>query len=231
MELVAILRLLWGRRVLVTLGAVAALAAGLLAGGGSPDAALASARMVLDTPVSQLAASAPRGADNLARRAAVLGNLLATEPARARIARQAGVPRDQLAVVNASARFPALPTTLALRATEAAGAERTPYTVSVAIDELLPVVSIDVLAPDRRAATRVAEATAGALRAAAAQEADHVVVSMSGATQAREVPGSVGRVKALGLALATFALWCGCVVFVSLPLLRRRSAATRARPA
>jgi hypothetical protein len=228
-ELVPILRTLWRRRLLVALGAAVALALALaLAGKAAPDRGVASVDVLVDTPVSQLSHAAPPGADGLIARAILFGNLLATDRAQARIARDARVPPNELAVIMRSAATPILPSALAVHAAEAAAARPEKYVVMVHVDSTVPLVRVDALAPEPRGAVRLADAVTNAMETAAAPDFRRVVVNPVGRPQARVIPGSSGRVKALGAAIVVFALWCGCVVFASV-LWRRAYAPTNTR--
>ena len=105
MELGAILHVVASHRRLVAAGAAGTLAIGIVAGHGTTrEAGVASANVVVDTRPSDFANSAPGGTDSLVWRAELLADLLTTESNRARVARAAGVPVDELAIVAAAAR-------------------------------------------------------------------------------------------------------------------------------
>ena len=88
MELLGAVWILWERRVVVAIGVIVAVGAGLLAdraGGANSGAAspgTGTVRVVLDTGDSQLVKAAPRGADTLEMRAALLANRLGTTPGK-----------------------------------------------------------------------------------------------------------------------------------------------------
>jgi hypothetical protein len=224
MELVAILRILWDRRIIVGLGVLVAVAAGVLAGHKvrdrvAADSGQAKVRMVLDTADSQLVEAAPKGADSLPLRAALLADTLSTEAGTASIARGAGVPRDMVAVRGPAAlRAPALQSPLVSRVSAVVGSQGPPYVVDVNADELTPIITIEANAPDVSRATRLTTAAAATLRS--------LLVSQDGTHSRGFVLDTVAPLKAKQLtshrppesvvmlagALATFACWCFCVV-------------------
>jgi hypothetical protein len=251
MEILPLLRILWRRRLLVALGMVAALALGFVAGGGpKATSGVAKARVVLDTPTSQLIQNDPAGAQTLPWRARLIAHLTATEATKARLAARLGIAPDQLAVVDPALATPDAPASLPKAAAEAAATIGAPYVLGVhAEDESLPIVLVEAYAPDRRRAARLAEAGVAVLKNAApppeavanvppavaesdAASADPralqgFVVENVGPVRARTVTANELPVKAIGVPVVTFGLWCACLVLG--PLLarfrRRRSVA------
>ena len=117
MNSLAFPRALWRRRILVSLGAVLAFAVAVKVGAGVSDGrALAKVGVLLDTPQSQLTNVDPPRVESLTWRANLLSLLLATEPARRQLAREAGIPAQQLAVVNSDLATPIVPASLPLTA-------------------------------------------------------------------------------------------------------------------
>lgn len=231
MELSVILRILWRRRAAVALGCVVAVVVALTLGKPTPGTVIASGGLMLDTPVSQLSHAAPLGADSLTARAILLGNLLATRTMEARIAGAAGLPRDDVAVIVGSSRIPTIPTALARHATDAIAARPEKHLVVVDVEEPLPLVSIEALAPDRRSAVELEGAATRVAQGAAAADSRRVVVESVGPAEVRLIPGSSGRVKALAASIVVFALWSGGVVFTSVAMRRRRRPAAALRTA
>ena len=110
MELVAILRLLSRRPILVAVGAVMAIAVGVLAAGGpTKKSGAASARVVVDTAKSQLIYQAPTGADTLPWRSVLLADLAGSRPLTDRIANEVGIRRKELVVVHPELAAPVTP--------------------------------------------------------------------------------------------------------------------------
>ena len=108
MEAVTILRELWRRRLLVAAVAFAAVLVGFLLSyrvGLPPEprqykVGVATARVLVDTPQSQVIKVDPKGSDTLGLRASVLANLMVEGEARAAIARRAGLKPRQLKAVS-----------------------------------------------------------------------------------------------------------------------------------
>jgi hypothetical protein len=235
MELVPIMRLAWRRRSALGLGVVIAVAAGLLLARGhaTPGQAVASTRLVLDTPVSQLVGAAPKGVDTLGWRTELLSDLTTTAPMRWQIARAAGVPMRQLAVINPLLDTPVLPTTLPRRAAKMApGTER--YALTVLADGTLPMLALQGRAPSRAAARRLVAAAVTALKAAATRPAGAAgaqpVVAQSAGSILVESGSAGGRKKraAVGFA-AALVLWWGAVLIAPAVLARLRGDARPAR--
>lgn len=228
------------RWIAVAIGAVIAVAAGAAAGrGAASEQWLATTRLVLDTPVSQVVESAPKGADSLAWRTEILGALTTTEAVKAEIARDSGVPAGELTVVDPILSLPLLPATLPRRAAIVAAKSGTPYTLSAQTDGELPFVTLTAQTPDKASAAALVEAASGALETAA--------VPPAGSAQAQQVvvePASemdVGQLHAAGSALrrampvtiALFTLWCAVALLAGPPggARRERSGVADALPA
>jgi hypothetical protein len=246
MEAVTILRELWRRRVLVALIAfVAALVGFLLAYRvGLPpeprkyEVGVATARVLVDTPQSQVIKVDPRGSDTLGLRASVLANLMAEGEAKAAIARRAGLKPRQLKAVSES--------TTAL---DGSGSEPEPVSTKFPDDpdvhmirmrvitnadgEQLPIIETNVQAPDAASATKLANATITGLtdylnrRAAAEQEvADRSRLRVSGLGSAESHEAARGPGKGLAAAAAIFVFLVGCgVVLLGSALVRHWRAA------
>jgi hypothetical protein len=216
-ELVAILRVLWAHRILVALGAVVAIAAGLMvARGETTSVGVASTRIVLDTPDSQLLLPVTKGADSLGWRAALLANLTASQSVREDIADEVGIRPDRLVVIEPLLTTPTVRTALAPRALEAAEHTTADYVLTVRFDPELPIISVEALAPDRRAATRLAEAATGALTAAAKAPPDTrgkqgLVVNELGTPRTRAIVSGPGRAMPVAVTVVLFGFWCACV--------------------
>ncbi len=234
MDLVGVLRLLWARRVLLAIGLVVAAAVAVVAGGSTvAPSGLAKTRVVLDTPRSQLVTDAPAGADSLPWRATMLASLAATNPARMRIAREIGIPTRDLAITDLELTAPVVPASLPRAASEAATALTQPYVVRVFTDDSLPIVSIEAIAANGAAASRLAEATVHELQSGASsrgtEEVQGLTVQELGPLQVRESPGGSGHKKMALIAVMLFGLWCACLLLG--PPLRRALHTLRGTPA
>lgn len=217
MELLALVRVLWHHRILVAIGAVGAMAVGLIGtqAGGS-HFGVASARVVLDTRKSQLLDVRAKGVDSLAWRAALLADLTGSREMTARIARDMHVREDSLVVIAPYLAVPRIATPLPRHAADAASVTAEPYVLAVQADDGLPIVKIDARAPDAAEATRLATAATDALRAAASApertpETADVMVESVGPIRARQIVSRPRRLVALGVAAVVFGFWCACV--------------------
>ncbi len=234
MEFVTILRELWRQRALVLAGAALAIALGLMTAykvslappkleSRQYRVGVASARMLIDTPDSQVVDLEPKGADGLGTRANLLANLMASSPVRTIIARNAGVnPADLIAVAPSMSAGPQVPTLISERASKSATNPES-FILTLRADETLPIVSIDAQAPDAQRAARLANAATTGLRdylrsVAAAQNvpnARQLVISTLGAAQSADVVRGPRRLFALLAAVFTFGLACASVVVVA----------------
>jgi hypothetical protein len=234
MEVVTVLRVLWRRRIALAVGCVFAVAVAV-AVGRSPSApgGLAKARVVVDTPQSQLVRDDPAGAQTLPWRATLAAMTLGTKAAREQMAREAEVPIGQLAVTDLELTFPPVPASLPRAATSAANTTTEPYVLTVYTDDVLPVVVIETAAPTRYKAARLAQAAIYALQTGVSpittEEQQGLSVQQSGAVRSRTVPGAAGRKKMAAIAVVLIGLWV--VALVTGPLLsgvRRTVRQTRA---
>jgi hypothetical protein len=228
MELMSIVGVLAGRRILVLLGALVAIAVGLAAMdavpigpavGGARTTGMARSRILVDTPHSLVGDLRAR-ADTIGAQAALLSDLLAGGEQVRAIARRAGVAPGSLVVLRPAATMPTKPSPLAEDASVAA-ATPAPATVTVRTSTALPIVTIEAVAPDRATAARLAGAASAALRSLAAEQAPSppralVVTELEPVRSVAVVSGAGRRVPlALGGALMAFALWCGAIVVLS----------------
>ncbi len=219
MSISGVMRELWPRRILIALGAVLAIGLGLKVAGGAEDGSgIARTSVLLDTPDPQLLDPTPPGVKSLAWRATLLAEVLGAEPAHGRIARDAGIPAAQLAVVEPKLNVPTVPASLPRAAAEAAAVTPEPYVLIVRTDGVLPLISIKTTAPDREGAVRLAEAATGSLRATAAlgdaPKVSRFVVNRVGAIKTRELAGDGRLLIASALAISFFGLWCAAIALV-----------------
>ena len=235
MEAVTILRELWRRRVLVALVAFAALLVGFLLAyhvGFPPEprkyeVGVATARVLVDTPQSQVIKVDPKGSDTLGLRANVLANLMVEGEAKAAIARRAGLKPKNLRAVSSSGadesgtdpqpvstEFPDDPDVHMIRTRVIANPD----------GEQLPIIETDVQAPDEASATKLANATIAGLtdyldtRAAAdedVEERSRLRVSGLGSAQAVVTARGPGRGVAAAAAIFLFLAGCAAILLGS----------------
>jgi hypothetical protein len=233
MESITILRELWRLRYLVILAGLLALAIALMTAyrvslappkleSRQYHVGLASARILIDTPDSQVVDLNPKGADALSSRASLLANLMASSPVKAIIARDAGVPASQLVAVAPSATGATAPTPLSQAASKSANVADV-YLLTMQADETLPIIAIQAQAPDAEQAARLANAATSGLRdylrsVAGAQNvpaARQVVISGLGAAQAADVVRGPRRLFAIIAFIFVFGLACFGLIMVS----------------
>jgi hypothetical protein len=234
MESITILRELWRLRYIVALGGLLALAIALMTAyrvslappkleSRQYQVGVASARMLIDTPASQVVELNPKGADTLSARASLLANLMVSSPVKAIIARNAGIPVDRLvAIAPAAPGGPTVPTPLSQRAAEASKAPGS-YLLTLQADETLPIISIEAQAPNAGEAARLANATTAGLRdylrsVAGAQNvpaARQIVVSGLGAAQAADVVRGPRHLFAIAAFILVFGFACFSVIMIS----------------
>ena len=161
MELLAFGRWLRRHPVPVVVGVLIAGVVGLMAMRGETKTfGVATTRLVVDTPNSQLLNPAPKGAETLPWRSGILAELAATDSAIARIARDMRVRPSSIAAISTNLTDPETPSLLSGHALEAEADRPEPYLVAVGFDERLPIITIATTAPDRAQATRLANAAA-----------------------------------------------------------------------
>lgn len=221
MDTVTVMRTLRGRPRLV--GAVALLAA--LAGfllayspGMPPEprqhtVGVATARILLDTPKSQVVDPTPRGSETLPSRASLLANIMAEGEVKADIARVAGLEPRRLLASTASAIEPA---TVPPKAADNRNAHLLTTDVVLNQDGLqLPIIKIEAQAPTVTGAVTLANAAVEGLgnyleSKAAAEELPftrRLTVSALGGAQGSEEVRGPGPL--IGLAGFVFVLIVG----------------------
>ena len=237
MELVGILRLLSRRRLLVAVGAVLAIAAGVLAAGGpTKTSGTASARVMLDTAKSQLTHGAPTGGDTLTWRSVLLAYLGGSRPLTDRIAEETGIRRKELVVLYPTLEDPWRPAALPSKAAEAALVISEKYILTVGFDEVVPIISLKGEAPDRAAAARLVEATVNSLKDAGTPASvepgiQGLRVESLGPVRSKAVVDKPKPLLGAAVAIVLFGLWTAGVAFIPLLLKAWRDAGRRPQPA
>lgn len=202
-------------------GAVASIALGVISSGGEASrSGVASGRVVLDTPKSQLIHRAPRGHDTLPWRAELLADYLAVRPLRERIAKEVGIRTSELVVVHPPLTVPEVPTTLPARAARVANATFEDYILTVRFNELAPIISIEAAAPSREAAARLAGAASAAVQdtgtpSRVSPMIQGLVIESIGPVQSKELVDKPKLVLGVALGLGLFFIWCAAVALGS----------------
>ena len=219
MDIHSHLRVLWRRRVLVGLGLLISIAAAAKVAGERGDTfAVAQARVLVDTPRSQLIDAHPALVETMPGRAGVLAKLLETGSGRQLLADRIGIAVSELAVVDSQLLVPTVPASLPRAAAEAAARVTEPYVLTVRTDAFVPLISIKTQAPEPNAAAALARAAVDFLRASAptaeASGTAKFAVQPVAPVKAR-VLGSGGSSKmAAAAALVLFGLWCAVLGLV-----------------
>src|SRR5690242_4036312 len=169
MDTVTILRRLWRFRLLVAASAMLAVIAGVLvvARYSAPlklesrkyEVGVATARILVDTPASQVVDVAPKGSDSLGVRATLLSNLMVDGVVKSVIAKRAGIPEAKLYGIADSADG------------ASPGDKPDPRGYSLATTVLvttkgdsLPIIQLTATGPDARGAEKLANASIDGLR-------------------------------------------------------------------
>jgi hypothetical protein len=229
MEIVAILRALWRRRLLVVAGFV--LSALVVIGAGKAPvttSADAHTQILVDTHRSALIYPAPLGVETTPWRGQIETDLQLTAPEVERIANGAKVPVDQLSVYDPFLAAPltaaSLPRHASLSANGAvAGA---PYQLALSMDPQFPIIHVEATAPDRSGAVRVATAAASIIErdSSSLENKDLQGLSFTPVDQMRvKVTRSGGsRLMAIAMGLLLLSVWMGAIALVQVALDHRR---------
>jgi hypothetical protein len=239
MDTVSILRDLWRHRLLVAGVCVLAVLAGAAVKLTSHryTVGVATAHILVDTPSSQVVDVSPKGSDSLGVRANLLASLMIDGVVKSAIASRAGVQPDQF-IGQTSAATSLL-----------AGSGATPipakpgprdYVLSTQVltnsaGNELPIIQLDVQAPDRAGADKLAAAAIAGLgdylNSTAAQQrirnADRLHVSSLGAPQATTEVRGLSPSIAIVVGIAVFLLGCGCILTVLAVVRGWRAASAR----
>jgi hypothetical protein len=233
MDTVTILRELWRVRLLVACVALVALLAGTAVvfkisfppklESRRYEVGVATARILVDTPSSQVVEVAPKGSDTLGVRANLLASLMVDGVIRSTIAQRAGLKPNQLiGTTNAATDQSGAPSSAPT--TRRSFVLKTQVLTNTAGDEL-PIIEIDVQAPDRAHAARLAAAAVSGLSdslnsKAALQrvpDADRLQIDGLGAPAASTAVRGPSTILAIIAALLIFMIGCAAILgFLSL---------------
>ena len=238
MIIVATLRDLWRRRRSVLVGAAVGMAAAVLllysvAPGIPPTlksrqytAGVAGAEVLVDSPTSQVVdlgggnAEEPGQATDLAglgARAHLLAALMARSPLREKVAAAAGIPADRFVVIAPTGDDPVPDDP---EEAKAVAADREMTAIDLFVDETLPIIAMNVRAPDADTAERAARAAVKELSAHVADAAtegavapgDQLALARVSEAPAQTVVMGPRRLYAGVAFLFVLALWCGTIL-------------------
>lgn len=225
MDTVTVLRDLWRYRLPVAGVAVLALFAGFAMlykvsfpprlESRSYEVGVATARILVDTPSSQVVEIAPKGSESLGVRANLLASLMADGVVKAAIAEEAGLKPDRLIGISTSAGDLPVSAPRSRRASV--------LTTKVVTDNdgaQLPIIEVEAQAADAAAAAKLADAAVQGLREyldskAATQgvpSAQRLQVSGLGVPQAETAVRGPKAIFAVFAALLVFAIGAACTV-------------------
>jgi hypothetical protein len=180
---------------------------------------VATSRILVDTPSSQVVEVAPKGSDSLGTRAGLIASLMVDGTVKSSIARRAGLQPQQFDAVSTSAA-------------ETTPADSTPKprsnvlkttVVTSTTGDALPIIEIEAQAVDAESAARLAQAAVSGLQdylnsKAALQripEAKRLQVTGLGSPQARDVVRGPRKIFAFALAIFVFLLGCAVIIGLS----------------
>jgi len=221
-EILRALGVLWRRRLVVAAGLLVVAAFAVKTGGaGAMPSGVASTRVALDTPKSQVVESAPQGAASLPWRASLLTHLAADAAFTREVAARLRIAPDRIAIVDPSLVAPAVAASLPKGAADVAALHTAPYVMTVSMpNSTLPIITIATQAPDRSGAARLAAAATGVLESRSSPDGgagrQAFVVQRIGAIQSRAVVSASGPIKTVVVAVVLFDLWCAGVALAPL---------------
>jgi hypothetical protein len=229
MNIVWILRELWRLRVFVVVVVIFALLAAVAVSyrvsfPGKLESrryhvGVATARLLVDTPSSQVVEVSPKGSDTLGVRANLIASLMVDGVFKSAIARRAGLPPDQLVGISQNGAGESQPA----GAPPKRGVNVLNTRVIPDLDgNQLPIIQIDTQASDAAGAARLADAAVAGLRdyldsQASAEQvpaARRLRVGGLGAAQASEVTRGPSVVLASGIAIFVFVSGCALILGV-----------------
>lgn len=245
MDTVTILRELWRLRLVVFGVSVLALLAGTAVlykisfppklESRQHEVGLATIRILVDTPSSQVVEVAPKGSDSLGVRANIIASLMVDGVVKAAIAKRAGLPPEKLVGITEAATEPA-------PVGKPSGPRSFVLTTRVLTNaggDQLPLIEMEAQAPDRAAAARLGAAAVAGLgdyldSKAALQQVKHanrLQVTSFGAPQATTAARGPSKMIAIVAAMLVFVLGCAAALGFFAIAHAWRAASARERPA
>jgi hypothetical protein len=229
MNLVTILRELWRLRLAVAVVGFAAVLAAVVVAFAVPSletrryaVGVATARILVDTPQSQVLAVAPKGSETLGLRANLLAKLMVEGVVRDNIAKRAGLRKGELQSVETDVTE-GPPSGSSARSPAGRGAHILKTQVVASTDGDLPIIEVEAQGPDAASAAKLANAAIPGLRdyldsKAAVEDvpnAKRLRVTGLGSAQAGKAARGPGLGTAILVALIVFGLGCAAILVVS----------------
>jgi hypothetical protein len=232
---VRILRALTRHPVLLAQVALLAIAIGWLVGfkptfppkSRSYTVAIASERVLIDTPQSQVLEVAPAGSGTLGTRASVFANLLVVGELKNEVAKRAGLaPSKLIGSTDASATAGSAGSTDTSKATPTT--PRLHTSVLLSTDQVqLPIIKVDAQAPTPVLAARITSAATETLSSYVSKKAEAEGVSAAKRLNIRSLGAPVvdqetrGPRHLLALLAGLFIFILGCTAIVMVPAFLR----------
>lgn len=244
MRTVTILRTLWRHKLIAASVVLAGVLIGTLVGykvsyppkleSRKYDVGVATARILVDTPASQVVDVAPKGSDTLGVRANLLANLMVDGEVKEIIAERAGLRTDQLSGSSDTVTGPSTPTAKPSKR----GWLLKTHVVSATDGSWLPIIEIETQGPRAADAALLANAAVKGLRdyldgKAAVEEVrngSRLRISGLGVAQARTATRGPRLVYSAGATLLIIALGFTAIILFS-SLMRDFRAASTPDPA
>jgi hypothetical protein len=226
MDTVTILRRLWRFRLLVVAAGLLAMFVALFVSYELPsmesrkyEVGVATGRILVDTPASQVVEVAPKGSDSLGVRATLLANLMVDGVVKEAVAKRAGLAEAEIAGIADSAEG-APP---AAGESDPRGYSLATEVLSTAQGDSLPIIEVATQGPDARAAEKLANAAIEGLQDYLASKAvadripdgQRLRVSGLGVPQAREEVRGPRLVLSVAAMIFVFALGCAAILVIS----------------
>jgi hypothetical protein len=227
MELVAVLRALWRFRLLVVVGCVVAGGLGYMATKGATTyQGVASTRVMLDTPTSQTLEANSLFGPSLDWRTGLVGDLMGTDATRDRVAREMGIPANQLVIHAPYMAVAPVAAQLPRHALKVGSAVSEPYELAIQAVNLLPIITIDARAPTRTQAAKLAMRGAEAVKVKADEptvQGGKFVVERISPIRTRKIVNGPRKAMVAAVTVSVFTLWCAAITLIAGLLDRRRA--------
>ena len=193
---------------------------------------IASARILVDTPNSQVVEVAPEGSDSLGVRANLLASLMVDGDVKEAIARRAGLPPEKLISVTDAVTAPAA---AAVKPPTQDDFVISTHVVTNTGGAELPIIEVEAQAPNREAAAKLGNAAVDGLRDYLSSKAgmqrvadqDRLQVTGLGAPQATTTVRGPSLMTGMLASIVVFLLGCAAIVAVTALSRGLRAAAVR----
>ena len=236
MGIAAITYGLWSKRRLVAcvalLAVLAACAIGYDFSSFPPksrqyEVGTATARLLVDTPSSQIVAIDPAGLGFVSSRANLLASLMVNGPIKTAIAHRVGLQPDQIYGIAGSAQSPITSPAPPARGYVLTTSVLQDTDLSNPAGNQLPIIDIATQAPNASGAVEVANAAVAGLQQYLASQASvqqipvsrRIRVSSLGPAQGADSVRGPRNLVAFGIAVVIFAV--GCAIILLFPRLKR----------